>query len=61
MVYTRNTRPPIRGDRNDAERRMAMKTVAVRIPRYKVTKTGRVIKTGTTVRHEEMVLVLHRR
>lgn len=30
----------------------AMKTtVTVRIPRYKVTRTGRVIKTGTTTRH----------
>lgn len=28
-----------------------MKTVTVRVPRYKVTKTGRVVKTGTTVRH----------
>lgn len=28
-----------------------MKTVVVRIPRYKVTRTGRVVKTGTTIRH----------
>lgn len=28
-----------------------MKTVTVRVPRYKVTKTGRVVKTGATVRH----------
>lgn len=27
-----------------------MKTVVVRIPRYKVTRTGRVVKTGTTIR-----------
>ncbi len=26
-------------------------TVAVRIPRYKVTRTGRIVKTGTTIRH----------
>lgn len=24
--------------------------VTVRIPRYKVTRTGRIVKTGTTVR-----------
>lgn len=30
----------------------AMKTtVTVRIPRYKVTRTGRVVKTGTIIRH----------
>lgn len=28
-----------------------MKTITVRIPRYKVTRTGRVVKTGTTTRH----------
>ena len=26
-------------------------TVTVRIPRYKVTRTGRIDKTGTTTRH----------
>lgn len=26
-------------------------TVIVRIPRYKVTRTGRIVKTGTTTRH----------
>lgn len=26
-------------------------TVTVRIPRYKVIRTGRVIKTGTIIRH----------
>lgn len=26
-------------------------TVTVRIPRYKVTRTGRVVKTGTIIRH----------
>ena len=29
----------------------AMKTITVRIPRYRVTRTGRVVKTGTTTRH----------
>ncbi len=27
-----------------------MKTITVRFPRYKVTRTGRVVKTGTTTR-----------
>lgn len=26
-------------------------TVTVRIPRYKVTRTGRVVKTDTIIRH----------
>lgn len=26
-------------------------TVTVRIPRYKVTRAGRIVKTGTTTRH----------
>lgn len=28
-----------------------MKTITVRIPRYEVTRTGRVVKIGTTTRH----------
>lgn len=26
-------------------------TITIRVPRYKVTHTGRIIKTGTTTRH----------
>ena len=29
----------------------SMKTIAVRIPRYRVTRTGRIVKTGTITRH----------
>lgn len=33
------------------ERRCKMAYVKVRIPKYRVTKTGRVVKTGTVTRH----------
>lgn len=40
-----------RNDSDSTERRCSMSTVKVRIPKFRVTKNGRVVKTGTVTRH----------
>jgi hypothetical protein len=40
-----------RNDFDSAERWCSMATVKVRIPKFRVTKSGRIVKTGTVTRH----------
>lgn len=28
-----------------------MASITIRLPKYRVTKTGRIVKTGTTIKH----------
>lgn len=64
LSHRRPSRTPIRkevtgkprshAERNDSdsvERRCAMSTIKVRVPKFRVTKSGRVVKTGTVTRH----------
>ena len=45
-------RPQVeRNDSDSAERWCSMSTVKVRVPKFRVTKSGRVVKTGTVTRH----------
>lgn len=40
-----------RNDSDGAERRCPVSTVKVRVPKFRVTKSGSIVKTGTVTRH----------